>query len=57
MDHVRTFLFDKGLLGTGATSADAIGIEMPGGAVLGDSANVKFRYTAEFMLLARDGKL
>jgi len=57
MDHVRTFLFDKGLLGTGATSADAIGIEMPDGAVLGDSANVKFRYTAEFMKLAQDDKL
>lgn len=57
MEHVRTFLFDKGLLGTGATSADAIGIEMPGGAVLGDSANVKFRYTDAFMQLARDGKL
>ena len=44
MDHVRTFLFDKGLLGSGAASADVIGIELADGKVLGDSANVKLRF-------------
>lgn len=57
MDHVRNFLFDKGLLGTGAASADAVGIELPDGKVLGDAANVKFRYTDTFMKLAADGAL
>ena len=57
MDKVRTFLFDKGLLGSGAPSADIIGIELPDGTVLGDSANVKLRFTAEYMQLAADGAL
>lgn len=57
MDHVRTFLFDKGLLGSGAPSADVIGIELPGGAVLGDSANVKLRFTDQWMKMAADGAL
>ena len=45
MDQVRTFLFDKGLLGSGAASADVIGIELPDGKVLGDSGNIKLRFT------------
>lgn len=57
MDHVRNFLFDKGLLGAGAPSSDVIGIELPGGAVLGDTGNVTLRFTAEYMQLAADGKL
>ena len=57
MDHVRTFLFDKGLLGAGATSVDAVGIELPDGSVLGDSGNVKFRFTDVFMKMAADGSL
>lgn len=57
MDLVRGFLFDKGLLGTGAPSADVIGIELPGGEVLGDAANVKLRFTAEYMQMAADGAL
>lgn len=57
MDHVRAFLFDKGLLGAGAPSADVIGIELPGGAVLGDAANVKLRFTADYMQMAADGAL
>ena len=47
MDKVRTFLFDKGLLGAGAPSADVIGIELPDGKVLGDAGNVKLRFTAD----------
>lgn len=57
MDKVRTFLFDKGLLGSGAPSADVIGIELPGGEVLGDAANVKLRFTDTWMKAAADGTL
>ncbi|UXN73069.1 putative urea ABC transporter substrate-binding protein [Devosia sp. A8/3-2] len=57
MDRVRTFLFDKGLLGSGAPSADVIGIELPDGTVLGDPANVKLRFTANYMSMAADGAL
>ncbi|GEO86632.1 MULTISPECIES: putative urea ABC transporter substrate-binding protein [Alphaproteobacteria] len=57
MDLVRTFLFDKGLLGNGAASADVIGIEMPDGSVLGDKGNVKFRFTNTFMDAAAKGTL
>ena len=57
MELVRTFLFDKGLLGAGAPSADVIGIELPAGDVLGDAANVKLRFTADYMQMAADGPL
>jgi NitT/TauT family transport system substrate-binding protein len=57
MNHVRNFLFEKGLLGNGATSADAIGIEMPDGSVLGDKGNVKFRFATAFMDAAAKGAL
>jgi NitT/TauT family transport system substrate-binding protein len=57
MDLVRKFLFDKALLGNGATSPDVIGIEMPDGKILGDAANVKLRFTNTYMQEAADGKL
>lgn len=57
MDLVRTFLFDKGLLGSGAPSADVIGIELADGTVLGDAANVKLRFTDSYMKMAADGAL
>ncbi|MGV8854747.1 MAG: putative urea ABC transporter substrate-binding protein [Devosia sp.] len=57
MDRVRTFLFDEGLLGSGAPSADVIGIELPDGSVLGDEANVKLRFNDSFMAMAADGGL
>jgi NitT/TauT family transport system substrate-binding protein len=57
MEKVRTFLFDKGLLGSGAPSADVIGIELPGGEVLGDAANVKLRFSDVYMKAAADGTL
>jgi NitT/TauT family transport system substrate-binding protein len=57
MDKVRTFLFDKGLLGSGAPSADVIGIELPGGDILGDPANVKLRFSDVFMKAAAEGTL
>ena len=57
MDLVRNFLFEKGLLGNGATSADVIGIEMPDGKILGDSSNVKLRFTDTYMKAASGGSL
>lgn len=57
MDLVRIFLFDKGLLGIGAPSADVIGIELPDGSVLGDAANVKLRFSADYMQMAADDAL
>lgn len=56
-DAVRQFSFAKGLFGPNATSVDAIGIEFPGGKLLGDKANVRLRYDASFMQMAADGKL
>jgi NitT/TauT family transport system substrate-binding protein len=38
-------------------SADAIGIELPGGMVLGDAANIKLRFSADYMQMAADGAL
>jgi NitT/TauT family transport system substrate-binding protein len=57
MDLVRHFLFEKGLLGNGAASADVIGIEMPDGTILGDKSNVKLRFTETYMKAASDGML
>jgi NitT/TauT family transport system substrate-binding protein len=49
MDKVRQFLFSVGLFAPGSASADVVGIELPDGSVLGDKANVKLRFTAEYM--------
>jgi NitT/TauT family transport system substrate-binding protein len=57
MDNVRNFLFAKGLLGSGAPSADVIGIEMPDGTVLGDKGNIKLRFSPTYMKAAADGAL
>lgn len=57
MNHVRSFLFDKGLLGPSAPSADVVGIELPSGEVLGDPGNVKLRFTDAWMKAAADGAL
>ena len=57
MDLVRKFLFEKGLLGSGAASADVIGIEMPDGTVLGDGGNIKLRFTNAYMKAAADNSL
>lgn len=57
MDRVRKFLFEKKLLGESAKSADAVGIALPDGKVLGSDKNVKFRFVDTYMALAADGKL
>lgn len=56
-DMVRKFSFDHALLGQNATSADVIGIEFPGGKVLGDAKNIKLRFDATYVQLAAEGKL
>ena len=57
MDLVRKFSFEKGLLGSGAKTVDAVGIEFPGGKTLGDTKAVTMRFDASYMKLAADGKL
>lgn len=57
MTNVATFLFDKGILGTGAPSPDFVGVEYPGGLVTGDPNNVTFRYDVTYMQMAADGAL
>jgi NitT/TauT family transport system substrate-binding protein len=56
-DRVRKFSFDNGLFGQGAKSVDAIGIEFPGGKILGDPANVKLHFDTTYVQQAADGKL
>jgi NitT/TauT family transport system substrate-binding protein len=56
-DLVRKFCFEHDLLGEGAKSVDVVGIQFPGGEVLGDPKNVKFRYNADFEKMAAEHKL
>lgn len=57
MTRVRDFSFAQGLFGQGARSADAVGMEFPGGKTLGDTNNITLRFDPTFMQLAADGKL
>ena len=57
MVNVAEFLFDKGILGEGAPSADFVGVEYPDGTTTGDAGNVKFRYDTTYMKMAADGAL
>ncbi|MEM7423274.1 MAG: putative urea ABC transporter substrate-binding protein [Pseudomonadota bacterium] len=57
MVNVAAFLFDKGILGEGAPSADYVGIAYPGGATTGDPENVKMRFDPTYMQMAADGAL
>jgi len=57
MDLVRKFSFDHGLLGEGAKSVDAVGIEFPGAKTLGNAKAVKMRFDAGYMKMAVDGAL
>lgn len=57
MVSVAEFLFDKGILGEGAPSADFVGVEYPDGSVTGNADNVMFRYDTTFMQMAADGAL
>jgi NitT/TauT family transport system substrate-binding protein len=57
MDSVRKFSFEHGILGQGASSVDAVGIQFPAGKVLGDSHHLKMRFDSAFSKLGMDGKL
>ncbi len=57
MDLVRHFSFDHGILGQGATSVDAVGIQFPAGKSLGDTHNIKMRFDPSYMKMAMDGAL
>ena len=57
MVSVAEFLFDKGILGEGAPSADFVGVAYPDGSTTGDPNNVKFRFDTTYMQMAADGAL
>ena len=57
MVSVAEFLFDKGILGEGAPSADFVGVEYPDGSTTGDASNVQFRFDTTYMKMAADGSL
>jgi NitT/TauT family transport system substrate-binding protein len=57
MDLVRKFSFDHGILGQGASSVDAVGIQFPGGKSLGDTGNLKMRFDTTYTKMALDGAL
>ena len=57
MDLVRKFSFDHGLLGKGAKTVDAVGIEFPGGKTLGNAKSITMRFDASYMKQAAEGKL
>ncbi|MET0281412.1 MAG: putative urea ABC transporter substrate-binding protein [Steroidobacteraceae bacterium] len=57
MKRVSQFSFDKGLLGEGARSGDAIGVAFPKGVVNGSAANTRLRFDDTYLRMAADGKL
>ncbi|MEO1307647.1 MAG: putative urea ABC transporter substrate-binding protein [Pseudomonadota bacterium] len=57
MVSVAEFLFDKGILGEGAPSADFVGVAYPDGSTTGDANNVRFRFDTSYMQMAADGAL
>jgi NitT/TauT family transport system substrate-binding protein len=57
MDLVRKFSFSHGLLGEGAKTVDAVGIEFPNGKTLGNPKNIKMRFDNSYTKMAVDGKL
>lgn len=57
MVNVAEFLFDKGILGEGAPSADFVGVAYPDGSTTGDPNNVQFRFDTTYMQMAADGEL
>lgn len=57
MKYVAGFSHEHGLLGEGARNASFIGIEYPGGEVVGSPGNVKLRFDDTYMGLAADGAL
>jgi NitT/TauT family transport system substrate-binding protein len=54
---VTEFLFEKGILGQGAPSAEFVGVSFPSGATYGDQANLKLRFDTSVVQMAADGAL
>ena len=57
MVTVAEFLFEQGILGVDAPSADFVGIEYPGGVTTGNTDNIQLRFDPSFMQMAADGDL
>jgi len=57
MTNVAAFSYLHGLLGEGAPGPEFIGIELPGGEVLGSETNVKLRFDDTYMQMAAEGRL
>ncbi len=57
MKKVRNFCFKYKLLGDRVKSVDDLGIEFPGGTVLGNTGMVLFHFDDSYMKMAADGKL
>ncbi|MEM5585154.1 putative urea ABC transporter substrate-binding protein [Roseibium sp. AS2] len=57
MKFVATFLFDHGILGEGAQSAEFVGVEFADGSVFGNSSNVKLRFDNTYVEMAAKGEL
>jgi NitT/TauT family transport system substrate-binding protein len=57
MTRVAQFSFDHGLLGQGASSAGAVGMEFDKGVIVGSKSNVKLRFDPSYVRMATEGKL
>jgi NitT/TauT family transport system substrate-binding protein len=57
MDLVRHFCFAHGLLGDKTKSPDDVAVQFPDGSVIGKPDRIRFRYSAEYMQSAAQGKL
>ncbi|WP_028238150.1 putative urea ABC transporter substrate-binding protein [Stutzerimonas azotifigens] len=57
MASIARFSFDKGLLGSGARSAEEIGIAYPGGRIWGNAGNLKLRFDDSYVRQAAAGQL
>ncbi|WP_246251771.1 hypothetical protein [Parasulfitobacter algicola] len=57
MTNIAEFLFDKGIPGEEASSADFVGVEYPNGTITCDANNVTFRFDTTFMQMVADDAL
>jgi NitT/TauT family transport system substrate-binding protein len=57
MDQVRHFSFEHGILGQGASSVDAVGIQFGRDKVLGNKSNITMRFDTGYTKMAVDGLL
>ncbi len=57
MNLVRQFCFSHGLLGENTKSVDDVAISFPGKTVLGSHDRIRLRFDADYMELAKQGKL